>query len=162
MRSGTLLLLVITVGVVASTMVVSFVLFVARPDPAVKAGPMYVTFTLTTASLLLMLVLALNASFLPIMTRRRAADLSLMMWGMGITGVLTGMLTLGGAVSTIVMRFVVGCIAFTFIAIQNARLARAHAAAAAAAPATAGRAPAPAPQAQAEPRSRQRRGGRKG
>ena len=58
------------VCVVALLMVVSLVGFVLKPDPAVKAGPMYVTLALTTGAALLMLVMALNASFLPFISRR--------------------------------------------------------------------------------------------
>jgi hypothetical protein len=161
-RTISLLVLVLTVAVVAVTMVVSLVEFVLRPNPAVKAGPMYVTLTMTTIALLFMVILALNASFLRLLTRQRARDLSLVTWALGVTGVLTGMLTLGNAVSSIVTRFVVASIAFAFIAIQDARLAKARSAALAAAPASApaGRVAAPTQQAQTQ-RGRQRRGGRK-
>ncbi len=166
-RTITLLVLVLTVAIVAVTMVVSLVEFVLRPNPAVKAGPMYVTLTMVTISLLFMVILALNASFVPLLTRQRARDLSLVTWALGVTGVLTGMLTLGNGVGSIVTRFVVAAIAFAFIAIQDARLAKARTAAAAAAPASAsasaaspGRVAAPAARKQAQ-RSRQRRGGHK-
>lgn len=164
-RTITLLMLVLTVAVVAATMVVSLVEFVLRPNPAVKAGPMYVTLTMTTISVLFMVILALNASFRPLLTRQRARDLSLVTWAVGVTGVLTGMLTLGNAVNSIVTRFVVAAIAFAFITIQDARLARARIAAAASAPApasatSAARVASPAPRKQVQ-RSRQRRGGHK-
>ena len=155
MRTGTLLLLVCVVFIVALLMVFSLVGFVLKPDPAVKAGPMYVTLTLTTGAALLMLILALNASFLPSMSRQRARDMQLVMGAMGVTGIVTGLLTVGAAASPFVMRLVVGSIAFMFITVQNARLARAHAAA------PAGQAGPPAPQARPRPRSRQRRAGRK-
>jgi len=154
-RTGSLLLLVGVVFIVALMMVVSLVGFVLKPDPAVKAGPMYVTLTLTTGAALLMLLVALNASFLPFMSRQRARDVQLVMWAMGVTGVVTGVLTLGGAVSSFVTRFVLASVAFMFITVQNARLARAREAA------PARQAGPPAPQAQPRPRSRQRRGGRK-
>jgi hypothetical protein len=154
-RSTSLLILVGVVFVVALLMVVSLVGFVLEPAPAVKAGPMYVTLALTTGAALLMLVAALNASFLPFMSRERARDLQLVMIAMGITGVVTGLLTLGGEVSQIVMRLVVASIAFFFITLQNARLARARQAA----PAT--RSDPRASQAQPRARSQQRRGGRK-
>jgi hypothetical protein len=161
-RSGSLLILVGVVFVVAAMMVVSLVGFVAKPDPAVKAGPMYVTLALTTGAALVMLVLALNASFLPFMSPQRARDTSLVMWVMGATGLVTGLLTLGGAVSPLVTRLVLGSVAYMFITVQNARLARARAEARAA---RAGVTPAPAsPTArkpQARPAARQRRGGRK-
>ena len=57
------------VFIVAVLMVVSLVDFVVKPDPAVRAGPMYVTLMLTTGAALLMLVMALNASFLPFVSR---------------------------------------------------------------------------------------------
>jgi len=154
-RTVSLLLLVGVVFIVALMMVVSLVGFVLKPDPAVKAGPMYVTLTLTTGAALLMLFAALNASFLPFMSRQRARDVQLVMWAMGVTGVVTGVLTLGGAVSSFVMRFVLASVAFMFIAVQNARLARARAAA------PARQAGPPASQARPHPRSRQRRAGRK-
>jgi len=128
---------------------------VLKPDPAVKAGPMYVTLALTTGAALLMLFLALNASFLPFMSRERTRNVSLVMWVMGVTGIVTGLLTVGREASPFVTRLVLGSIAFTFITVQNARLAQARAAA------PAGQAGPPAPQAQPRPRSRQRRGGRK-
>ena len=154
-RSGSLLILVGVVFIVALLMVVSLVEFVLEPDPAVKAGPMYVTLALITGAALLMLFLALNASFLPFMSRERTRNVSLVMWVMGVTGIVTGLLTVGREASPFVTRLVLGSIAFTFITVQNARLARARAAA------PAGRAGPPAPQAQPRPRSRQRRGGRK-
>jgi len=154
-RTGSLLLLVLVVLVVALSMIVSFVEFVLKPDPAVRAGPMYVTLTLTTGAALLMLVMALNESFLPIMSREKAVNGQLVMWAMGITGVVTGLLTLGRAAGPIAWRFALGAIAFMFITRQNARLARARAAAPEASPA------APARQSAPRHRSRQRRGGRK-
>jgi len=116
---------------------------------------MYVTLALVTGATLLMLFLALNASFLPFISREQARNLQLVMWVMGVTGIVTGLVTLGGAVSFVVTRLVLGSIAFVFITMQDARLARARAAA------PAGQAGPPAPQAQPRPRSRQRRGGRK-
>ena len=154
-RTSSLLLLVCVVFVVALLMVVSLVEFVLKPDPAVKAVPMYVTLTLITGAALLMLVMALNASFLPFMSRERAPNVHLVMWAMGITGIVTGLLTLGRAASPFVTRLVLGGIAFTFITVQNARLARARAARSAehAAP--------QAPRPERRSRARQRRGGRK-
>ena len=154
-RTLSLLILVGVVFIVALMMVVSLVGFVLKPDPAVKAGPMYVTLALVTGAALLMLFLALNASFLPFISREQARNLQLVMWVMGVTGIVTGLVTLGGAVSFVVTRLVLGSIAFVFITMQDARLARARAAA------PAGQAGPPAPQAQPRPRSRQRRGGRK-
>jgi hypothetical protein len=154
-RTLSLLILVGVVFIVALMMVVSLVGFVLKPDPAVKAGPMYVTLALVTGAALLMLFLALNASFLPFLSREQARNLQLVMWAMGVTGIVTGLVTLGGAVSFVVTRLVLGSIAFVFITMQDARLARARAAA------PAGQAGPPAPQAQPRPRSRQRRGGRK-
>lgn len=155
MRSGTLLVLVGVDVVVALTMVVSLAGFVLAPDPAVKAGAMYVTLGLITGASLLMAFMALNASFLPFLTRDQAPSVGLVMWAMAGTGVVTGMLTLGGAVNSVVMRLGIGIIAYLFISIQNTRLAKARAAA------SDGRAAAAAPQTQQTPRSRQRRGGRK-
>jgi len=154
-RSFSLLLLVGVVFIVALLMVVSLVGFVLEPDPAVKAGPMYVTLTLTTGAAVLMLFVALNASFLPFMSRQRARDVQLVMTVMGVTGVVTGLVTLGGAISFVVTRLVLSSIAFMFISLQHARLARARAAA------PMGPAGPPAQQAQPRPRSQQRRGGRK-
>ena len=155
MRIVSLLILVGVVIVVALLMVVSLVGFVRAPDPALKAGPMYVTLALTTGAALLMVFAALDASFLPFLSRQRARDLQLVMWALGVTGIVTGMLTLGGAVSPYVTRLVLGSIAFLFIMLQHARLVRLRAAA------PAGQAGPPAPQAQPRPRSQQRRGGRK-
>jgi hypothetical protein len=140
---------------VALLMVVSLVGFVLKPDPAVKAGPMYVTLALTTGAALLMLIMALNASFLPFMSRARAPNVYLVMSAMGVTGVVTGLLTVGRAASPFVTRLALGSIALMFITRQNARLARAREAA------RAEQARQPARHAQPRPRSRQRRGGRK-
>ncbi len=161
-RTSSLLLLVGVVFVVALLMVVSLVQFVLKPDPAVKAVPMYVTLTLTTGAALLMFVMALNASFLPFISRERAPNFYLVMWAMGLTGIVTGLLTLGRAASPFVTRFVLAGIAFTFITIQNARLARARAAQSAqpVAQPTEHSAP-PAPRPERRSRARQRRGGRK-
>ena len=153
--TGSLLLLLCVVFIVALLMVVSLVGFVLKPDPAVKAGPMYVTLTLTTGAALLMLILALNASFLPFMSRERARNLQLVMWVMGVTGIVTGLLTVGHEVSPIVTRLILGSIAFVFITVQNARLARARTAG------HAGQAGPSVAQSKPRPRSRQRRGGRK-
>lgn len=155
--TGTLVLLVCAVFIMALLMVVSSVRFVANPDPAVKAGPMYVTLALTTGAAMLMLVMALNASFLPFTTRQRAANVHLVMWAMGITGVVTGLLTVGQAASPLVTRLVLAGIAFAFITRQNGRRARARARALA----SAGQAGPPARQTQVRAGSRQRRGGRK-
>jgi len=155
MRGVSLLVLVGVDGIVALLMVVSFAGFVFDPDPGVKAGPMYVTLALTTGAAMLMLVLALNASYLPFMSRERARDAQLVMLAMAVTGVVTGLLTVGGAANPFVMRLVLGGIAFVFITMQNARLAQAREAA------RAGQAGPHAPHAQPRPRSRQRRGGRK-
>ncbi len=116
---------------------------------------MYVTLVLTTGAALLMLFLALNASFLPLVSPQRARDMRLVMWSMGVTGVVTGVLTVGQAVQSIATYLFVGSIAFIFIRVQEARLDRAR------------RMP---PQERAGPadqkttghhRNRQRRGGRK-
>jgi len=150
-----LLLLVFVVFIVAVLMVISFVEFVVSPDPAVEAGPMYVTLALTTGATLLMLILALNASFLPFVSKERSRNLGLVMVAMGVTGIVTGLLTVGGEVSPFVTRLALGSIAYMFIMLQNARLAAARAAAAAQ------RADPSAPPAQPRLRSRQRRAGRK-
>jgi hypothetical protein len=70
-RTGSLFFLVVVVGIVALLMALSLVGFVVKPDPAVRAGPMYVTLALITGASLLMLVLSLNATFLPLMSRRQ-------------------------------------------------------------------------------------------
>ena len=72
--------------IVAVLMVVPFAGFVARPDPAVKAGPMYVTLALTAGAAVPMFILAINASYRPIMSRQRARDVQLVMWAMVVTG----------------------------------------------------------------------------
>ena len=154
-RSASLFLLVFVDFIVALMMVVSFAGFIINPDSAVKAGPMYVTFALTTGAAMLMFVLALNASFFPFISRAHVPNISLVMWAMAATGIVTGLLTVGGLVSPIVTRLVLGSIAFMFITVQNTRLAQAREAA------PAGQAQPSAPQAQARPGSRQRRGGRK-
>lgn len=154
-RTISLLVLVFVVFVVALLMVISLVKFVVNPDPAVRAGPMYVTLVLTTSAAMLMLVLALNASYLPFMSRRRVSDLQLIMLAMAVTGVVTGLLTVGGAANPFVMRLIIGGMAFVFISMQNTRLTRAREAA------PTGQAAQPAPQARPRPRGRQRRGGRK-
>ena len=154
-RSISLLLLVGVVFIVALLMVVSLIGFVLDPDPELKAGPMYVTLILTTGASLLMLFAALNASVLPFMSRQRARDVHLVMTAMGITGIVTGVLTLGGAVSFVVTRLVLASIAFMFIMVQNARLARVREAA------PVRQKGQPASKGQPRARSQQRRGGRK-
>jgi hypothetical protein len=154
-RTGSLFFLVVVVGIVALMMALSLVGFVVKPDPAVRAGPMYVTLALITGASLLMLILALNATFLPLMSRRQVPNFQLVMWAMGVTGVVTGLLTLGGAAGPYVTRLVVASLAFAFITIQEARLARAGAAT----PVRPDDRPAARPQ--PHPRARQRRGGRK-
>ena len=152
-RSVTLLSLVLVDLVIAISMVATFFSFVFAPDPDLKAGPMYVTLAFTTVAALLMFFLGLNASFLPFMSRERARDVRLVMWVMAATGIATGMLTLGGAVQSIVGRLFVAGLAFFFIRTQEVRLERArHGATAEVA--------APSSDAQAHPKSRQRRGGR--
>ena len=153
--SISLLLLVAVVFIVALLMVVSLIGFVLDPDPELKAGPMYVTLILTTGASLLMLFAALNASVLPFMSRQRARDVHLVMTAMGITGIVTGVLTLGGAVSFVVTRLVLASIAFMFIMVQNARLARVREAA------PVRQKGQPASKGQPRARSQQRRGGRK-
>jgi len=155
MRSASLFLLVLVDFIVAVLMVVTAIRFVVNPDPAIKAGPMYVVLALTTGSALLMFVMALNASFVPLMTPMHARDVRLVMWTMAATGVLTGILTLGTAVQGIVMRLFVGFLAFGFIRVQEARLEKAR---------RTGRLGPTAPDSRgssAQPKARQRRGGKK-
>jgi len=154
-RTGSLFFLIVVVGIVALMMTLSLVGSVVKPDPAVRAGPLYVTLALITGASLLMLVLSLNATFLPLMSRRQVPNFQLVMWAMGVTGVVTGLLTLGRTAGPYVTRFVVASLAFAFITIQEARLARA----AAAAPARPDDGSAAHPQ--PHRRSRQRKGGRK-
>ena len=155
-RTLSLLLLVGVVAIVALLMLVSLFDFILKPDPAVRAGPMYVTLALTTGASLLMLLVALNATYLPVMSRRQVPNFLLVMGAMGVTGVVTGILTIGSAASPYVTRLVLASMAFTFIMIQDARLAKARAAAA-----TDREADPPAPRRQSRPQTRQRRGGRK-
>ncbi len=159
-RTVSLLLLVGVVFAMALLMVFSLIGFVLRPDPTVKAGPMYVTLTLITAGALLMLLLALDSSYLPIFSRARARNVQLVMLATAGTGAVTGLLTLGSQAGPYVTRLMLGSIAFAFITMQRARLARAGAAAPAGQQA---RSPAGRPQPRPRPRnaSRQRRGGRK-
>ncbi len=162
MRTTTLTLLVVVVVVIAATMVGSAVRFVLAPDAAVKAGPMYVVLALMTVASLLMALLAINSTFLRVLTRRQVADVSLVMWTTAVTGTITGILTLGGAVNSLVMRLLVGTMAYAFIWMQSARLAKARAAqASGGGPAAPRRAPAAARPAPTASKSRQRRGGRK-
>ena len=154
-RSFSLLALLLVNLIVAISMVASCVDFLIAPNQAVKAGPMYVTLALTTGASLLMFFLALNASFLPFVSRQHARDARLVMWAMAGTGIVTGMLTLGGAVQSIAVRLFLGGLAFIFIWVQEARLDRARRGVAP------GQAGTPAQQAQPSPKSRQRRGGRR-
>jgi hypothetical protein len=157
-RSATLLLLVGADVIVAAMMVGEALRFVISPDPDVKAGPMLVTLALTTGASLLMVLLALNYTFLPLFSRRRTNDLSLIMYGMGATGVVTGMLTVGAAAGPLIARLFVGALAYVFIWMQARRIERARAQGVVAGPA----ARTAAPRRTAPPaRSRQRRGGRK-
>ena len=126
MRSASLFLLVLVDFVVAVLMVFTAARFVVSPDPAIKAGPMYVVLALTTGAALLIFLMALNASFVPLMTPMHARDVRLVMWTMAATGVVTGMLTLGTAVQGIVLRLFVAVLAFAFIRVQEARLERAR------------------------------------
>ena len=155
MRSASLFLLVLVDFVVAVMMVLESARFVNSPDPAVKAGPMYVVLALTTGCAVLMFVMALNASFVPMMRSQRARDLRLVMWTMGATGIVTGVLTLGTEVEGIVMRLFVGALAFAFIRIQEARLDKARRSGQLGRVAPAGEKKAP------QSKARQRRGGKK-
>jgi hypothetical protein len=156
MRNFTTTMLVGVVCIVAVLMIGSTVMFLVKPDPTIKAGPMYVTLGLTTMSVIVMAFLAVNAAY-PMITRQQRVNLSLVMWSMGATGVVTGLLTLGGAVSSIVMRLFVATLAFMFISLQRSRLERARAT---------GVVPGmpwsrPAGGTQSGQKTRQRRGGRK-
>jgi len=156
MRSGTLYLLVLVDFIVAVMMVYTSAQFIVDPDPTVEAGPMYVVLALTTGAALLMFFMALNASFLPLVTPEGARNVRLVMWTMGATGVITGVLTLGADVETIVMRLFVAALAFIFIRVQESRLERARRRGVLEPGTTAQEAPAP-----PRPKARQRRGGRK-
>jgi len=156
-RKGSLLLLVAVVGVVAAMTLASLAGFIRRPDPTVKAGPMYVTLTLTSISTLLMLVMALSVTYARIVPRRQSANVQLVMWATGLTGLITGLLTLGKDASPIVTRFVFASLAYVFIMLQDARLARARTGA----PGPAGAETHPAATPARYRRTRQRRGGRK-
>ena len=155
MYSISLVMLVTVVLVVAATMVFSLARFVAHPDPAVKAGPMYFTIAFTTAAALLMLVLSVNASFAPAIPARRVPDLQLITLALAVTGMVVGLLSVGSAANSYVMRLVLAGIAFMFIMMQSARRTRAREAAAA------GQATSSTEPPQPRARSRQRRGGRK-
>lgn len=154
-RGGTQLALVLVDFLAAALLVGSSVSFVVKPDPAVEAGPMYVTLALTTISALLMLALAVNASFFPFLTRTQARDVRLVMLATGVTGIATGVLTVGTAAQSVVTILFVGAIAYVFIWTQEARLERAYRTGQL--PEAAPRREAPKPRA----RNRQRRGGRK-
>lgn len=156
MRSVSLLLLVFVDFVVAVMMVYDSATFIADPDPTVRAGPMYVVLALTTGAALLMFFMALNASLLPLLSPETARNVRLVMWTMGATGVITGVLTLGSDAESIVMRLFVAALAFIFIRVQEARLDRARRRGFPEQVAAAHEAPA-APR----PKARQRRGGRK-
>ncbi len=162
MRTGSLILLVLVDFVVAVMMVITATAFVVSPDPAVKAGPMYVVLALTTGSALLMFVMALNASFVPLMSPQRARDVRLVMWTMGATGIVTGVLTLGADVEGIVMRLFVAVLAFVFIRVQEARLDRARRSGQLGHAPSAGRGRAGSTGSRSTPqaKARQRRGGR--
>ncbi len=125
-RSISLLLLVGVVFIVAVSIVISSIGFVLHPDPNVKAGAMYVTLTLSTGCALLMLVMAFNASYFPLISRRRAPDVYLVLAAMGITGVVTGLLTVGNDFTSYATRLVLGAMALTFVIIQNTRLEKAQ------------------------------------
>lgn len=155
MRSGTLFLLVAVDVIVAVLMLGSCVAFLVKPDPSVRAGPMYVTLALMTICALLMAFMAVNLTFFPLLPRRQTPNATLVMAATGATGAITGILTLGGAVSPLVMRLLIGTIAYVFISVQASRLERARAVA------PAGNAASSAPRAQSPAKSRQRRGGRK-
>jgi hypothetical protein len=105
-RSMSLLLLLFVNLVVAVQMVLSFLGFAFNPDPDVKAGAMYVALTLTTGSAQLMLMMAVNASYLPLVSREQAPNVYLIMAAMGVTGVVTGLLTVGGATTPFAARLV--------------------------------------------------------
>ncbi len=114
---------------------------------------MYVTLALTTGAAMTTLVLALNASYLPFLSRQRVSDLQLVTLAMAVTGCATGLLTVGGAANPFVERLIVGGMALVFLTMQNLRLARAREAA------PVGRVGETLPQAP-HTRRRQRRGGR--
>jgi hypothetical protein len=155
MRSFSLLLLLLVDFIVAVMMVYACADFIVDPDPTVEAGPMYVVLALTTGAALLMFFMALNATLLPLVTPDTARNVRLVMWTMGATGVITGVLTLGTDVEAIVMRLFVAALAFIFIRVQEVRLDRARKRGFPSQSAAQDAEPTP------HPKSRQRRGGRK-
>jgi hypothetical protein len=122
---------------------------------------MYVVLALLTIASLLMALLALNASFVRVFDRRRTADVSLVMWTMTATGLVTGLLTLGGAVNSLVVRMALASIAYAFLWLQDTRITRARAATAG--QRSSGMSPSgtKAPPVRQKPKARQRRGGRR-
>lgn len=154
-RNVTLLALVLVEFLTVALLLGKCVSFVVNPDPAVKAGPMYVTLALTTISALLMLALAVNASLFPFVTQAQARDVRLVMVATGATGILTGVLTVGVAVQSVVTILFVGAIAYAFIWVQEARIERAYRSGRSSQPGQPGETTKP------RARSRQRRGGRK-
>jgi hypothetical protein len=157
MRTMTLTMLVGVDVIVAVLMLSSVVVFAVHPDPAVKAGPMFVVLALMTVASVIMALLALNATYLPVLSRAQAANFSLVMWTMAATGTVTGLLTLGSTVNSLVMRLFIGSLAYAFIWMQHMRIARARTAQTVA---PSGQGPTGGPS-QTNTRSRQRRGGRK-
>ena len=77
------------------------------------------------------------------------------MWALGVAGIVTALFTVSREAGPFVMRLALGSIAFMFITVQGARLARARAAA------PARKARPPASQGHPHSRNRQRRAGRK-
>ncbi|HMK92049.1 MAG TPA: hypothetical protein VK576_03540 [Thermoleophilia bacterium] len=170
-RVSSLLLLDITVGVVAFLLLRGFLLFVRVPVHPARFPQLAAALGLMTAGVMLMLLLALNASFFRVMTRRTAASLSLVAWVAAVSGVVLGVAMGGSTASKYAGYVVVGGLAFVFISTQDARLAKARARAAAARQGPSGGPEAPAsgarpsgraqrPPQQPRVRSRQRRGGR--
>ena len=125
-RKGTLLVLALVNVAAALILLARTLVFVLDPDPAVKAGAMYVTLALCTMSGVLMAVMAVNIAIFRFMTRQQQRDMRLVAWATGGTGMVTGVLTVGTAAQTVVMPLFVGAIAFVFIWVQDARIDRAQ------------------------------------
>ncbi len=125
-RSGTLFALVLVQFLAAAYLVIRAFLFIVNPDPAVKAGPMYVTLGLCTVAAVLMLATGVNASFFRFMTRQQERDMRLVMLTAGATGIAVGVLSVGNAAQPVVMALFISALAFVFIWMQEARIDRAQ------------------------------------
>ena len=164
-RRFTLFLLDATVVVITFLLLRAFLLYVRAPVHPARFAELAAALGLMTAAAMLMLLLSLNASFFPVLKRRTAALLTAVAWTTAVGGVVLSVGLGGGTATRYAGYLVVGALAFVFITVQEARIAKARAQGAPGQQPdrpSSGRSQTAAPAAtKPRVRSKQRRGGRK-